>query len=72
MTKGLTEPEVNKFQEDGFLFPYEVYTPEEARNLWKKFNSLEKELGEEPQNRFRIKVKFNDNDLFLENPFNKN
>ena len=56
MTKGLTEPEVNKFQEDGFFFPYEVYTPEEARNLWKKFNSLEKELGEEPQNRFRIKA----------------
>lgn len=56
MAKGLTELEVKNFQEDGFLFPYEVYTPEEAGNLWKKFNSLEKELGEEPQNRFRIKA----------------
>ena len=56
MTKALTDPQVQQFKDDGFLFPYDVYTPQEAAGLWQKFNALEEELGEEPQNRFRIKA----------------
>ncbi|MGB0574707.1 MAG: phytanoyl-CoA dioxygenase family protein [Alphaproteobacteria bacterium] len=56
MRKSLTDQQVQQFKDDGFLFPYEVYSPEEAGGLWQKFNALEKELGEEPQNRFRIKA----------------
>ena len=56
MAKALDEQQVQQFKDDGFLFPYSLYTLDEAAALWKKFNTLEEELGEEPQNRFRIKA----------------
>ena len=56
MPKALTESQVNQFRNDGFLFPYDVYTPEEAEALYDKYAALEDTLGEEPQNRFRIKA----------------
>jgi len=56
MAKALDEQQVQQFKDDGFLFPYSLYTQDEAAALWKKFNTLEEELGEEPQNRFRIKA----------------
>ncbi|MBK19705.1 MAG: hypothetical protein CMM52_12805 [Rhodospirillaceae bacterium] len=56
MPKALSEQQVQQFHDDGFLFPYDVYTEEEAAGLWQKFNALEEQLGEEPQNRFRIKA----------------
>ena len=56
MSNTLTDAEVTSFRKDGFLFPYEVYTPDEAAALYGKFADLEKTLGEEPQNRFRIKA----------------
>lgn len=56
MPKTLTDAQVTRFQEDGFLFPYEVYTPAEAAALYEKYAALEETLGEEPQNRFRIKA----------------
>ena len=51
MPKALTESQVNQFRNDGFLFPYDVYTPEEAEALYDKYAALEDTLGEEPQNR---------------------
>ena len=33
MPKALTESQVNQFRNDGFLFPYDVYTPEEADRI---------------------------------------
>ena len=30
MSKTLTDAQVSRFREDGFLFPHEVYSPEEA------------------------------------------
>ena len=56
MPKALTNDQVTRFKEDGFLFPYEVYTPDEAAALYGKYAELEETLGEEPQNRFRIKA----------------
>ena len=56
MTKALSKQQIQQFKDDGFLFPYDVYTPREADGLWNKFNTLEEELGEEPQNQFRIKA----------------
>lgn len=56
MPKTLTDAHVTSFRENGFLFPYTVYSPEEAAGLYGKFAELEKTLGEEPQNLFRIKA----------------
>lgn len=56
MPKALTNEQVTRFNEDGFLFPYEVYTPDEAAGLYGKYANLEETLGEELQNRFRIKA----------------
>lgn len=56
MPKALTQDQITQFQEDGFLFPYDVYTPDEAAALYAKYAKLEETLGEEPQNRFRIKA----------------
>ena len=56
MPKALSESQITQFREDGFLFPYQVYTPGEAASLYDKYSDLEQSLGEEPQNRFRIKA----------------
>jgi len=56
MPRILADSQVARFHEDGFLFPYDVYTPDEAGALYGKYAELEKTLGEEPQNRFRIKA----------------
>ena len=56
MAKALTNGQVKQFEEDGFLFPYDVYTPEEAAVLYEYYAKLEETLGEEPQKRFRIKA----------------
>ena len=56
MEKPLTNDQVKRFEEDGFLFPYDVYTPKEAAVLYENYAKLEETLGEEPQKRFRIKA----------------
>jgi len=56
MPKVLTNEQIRRYGDDGFLFPYDVYTPEEASALYEKYAALERRLGEEPQKRFRIKA----------------
>ena len=56
MALALTDDQIKQFEEDGFLFPYDVYTPEDAAVLYAKYAKLEETLGEEPQKRFRIKA----------------
>lgn len=56
MAQVLTESEIRRFEEDGFLFPFEVYAPEEAGVLATKFAAIEDKLGYEPQKKFRIKA----------------
>ena len=56
MGKSLSDEQVAQFNRDGFLFPLDVYTPDEAAGLYDKFAAMEKKLGHEPQERFRIKA----------------
>ena len=56
MGKSLTDEQVAQFERDGFLFPVDVYTPKEAAGLYGKFAAMEKKLGHEPQERFRVKA----------------
>lgn len=56
MGKSLTDQQIAQFDRDGFLFPLDVYTPDEAAGLYDKFAAMEKKLGHEPQQRFRIKA----------------
>jgi non-heme Fe2+,alpha-ketoglutarate-dependent halogenase len=56
MGKSLNDEQVAQFKRDGFLFPIDVYKPEEAAGHYDKFAAMEKKLGHEPQERFRIKA----------------
>ncbi len=56
MPKVLTDEQVRRYNEDGFLFPFDVYTPDEAAGLAAKFAAVEAKLGYEPQKKFRIKA----------------
>jgi len=54
--KALTEAEIKAYHRDGFLTPFTVYEPDEAAGLATKFHELEDAIGDEPQERFRIKA----------------
>ena len=56
MTKALTDDQVAGYRRDGFLFPFEVYAPDEAAHLHERYQALEAECGHEPQDRYRIKA----------------
>ena len=56
MPKVLTKNQVSQFNQNGFLFPIEAYTPEEAEILHANFAAMEKYLGHEPQKKFRVKA----------------
>ncbi len=56
MPKVLTKNQVSQFNQNGFLFPIEAYTPEEAEILHDNFAAMEKHLGHEPQKKFRVKA----------------
>lgn len=56
MPKILREEEITTYWDDGFLFPFDVYAPDEAAALQEKFEALENAIGDEPQERYRIKA----------------
>jgi len=56
MPKVLTEDQIARFDADGFLFPFDVCSEAEAAALYRKFEQMEETLGEEPQQRFRVKA----------------
>ena len=56
MPKLLTEAQVRRFHEDGFLCPVDICSPEEAAAMHRKIEDIEATLGEEPQARFRVKA----------------
>ena len=56
MPKVLTEEQIARYHNEGFLSPYTVCTPEEAAAMHDKFVAMEETLGEEPQERFRVKA----------------
>ena len=56
MPKLLTEPQIAWFRDDGFLFPVNIFSAEEAAAMHGKIQAMEKAFGEEPQERFRVKA----------------
>ena len=58
MPKALSAAQITRYREDGFVFPYDVYTPAEAAALYAKYSDLENSLGEEPQNRIKPQLPF--------------
>lgn len=56
MGKVLTDEQVAQFERDGFYHPVDVYSPQEAAWFYDKFAAMEKHLGHEPQERFRVKA----------------
>ena len=57
MPKLLTEPQIARFRDDGFLFPVNICSAEEAAAMHGKIQAMEEALGEEPQERFRVKAR---------------
>ena len=56
MPKVLTEAQIARYAEDGFLFPVDVCSAADAAALHARFEDLERALGEEPQIRYRVKA----------------
>lgn len=56
MPKILSGDQVAAYGENGFLFPFDVYGPDAAAQLRDKFEALENAIGDEPQDRYRIKA----------------
>jgi len=56
MPKLLTEPQIARFRDDGFLFPVNICSAEEAAAMHGKIQEMEETLGEEPQEGFSVKA----------------
>lgn len=56
MPKALSQQQVETYRDDGFLFPFDLYGRDEAAALAGKFEALEAAIGDEPQERYRIKA----------------
>jgi hypothetical protein len=56
MPRALTQDQIDGFHRDGFLFPFDLYTPDEAAALQRRFHETETAAGDELQKRFRVKA----------------
>lgn len=56
MAKALTTAQIDSYHANGFLFPVEAYTPEQAQGLSDRIERMEAEIGHELQARYRIKA----------------
>lgn len=56
MGRVLTDEEIKRFEADGFLFPFDVFSEAETAKIAERFDGMERELGEEMQGRFRNKA----------------
>ena len=56
MPKILSEKQKADWHSDGCIFPVRAVDTEEAQQNLTKYLALEKQIGEEPQNRFKIKA----------------
>ena len=56
MGKALTDEQIRAWENDGCIFPIRAVDPAEAEANYRRFLALEEEIGEEPQNRFKIKA----------------
>ena len=56
MAKLLSADQINAWHSDGCIFPIHAVSPEEAEANYDRYCALEKKIGEEPQNRYKIKA----------------
>ena len=56
MGKALTQAQVDFYRQQGFLFPVEAFSSEEAQGIFQKYLETESIAGEELQKRFRVKA----------------
>ncbi len=56
MAGALSDAEVRKFEEEGYLFPYRALSAEDAAACAGKLADYERILGEDPQRYFKIKA----------------
>lgn len=56
MGKKLSDEQIRAWEEDGCIFPIRAVAPDEAEANYRRFLALEEKIGEEPQNRFKIKA----------------
>ena len=56
MPKILTEEQIAAWHSDGCIFPISAVDPDQAQTNFDRYTALEKKIGEEPQNRFKIKA----------------
>ena len=56
MTKVLSQAQVEAYDRDGFVFPVRIMDRTGAADLLARFEGLERRLGAEPQQRFKIKA----------------
>ena len=56
MPKILNQDQISAYRECGFLFPFDLYEPDQAAKLQMRFEALEKAIGDEPQERYRVKA----------------
>ena len=56
MPKALTPAQIQAYERDGFLFPINIYSHDEAAELSRKVEEMEERIGGELQAKFRIKA----------------
>lgn len=56
MPKHLTDEQIQAYRRDGCVFPFTLFTREEAAKIRQRFEQLEALIGTEVQQRFRIKA----------------
>lgn len=56
MAKVLTKQQIKSYDQNGYLFPFNLYSKNQATKFHHKFNQIEDMLGYEPQEIFRIKA----------------
>ena len=56
MGKTLTKEQTDFYNQQGFLFPVEVFSPQEIQVIFQKYLETESAAGEELQKRFRVKA----------------
>jgi hypothetical protein len=56
MPKVLSPAMIEYYRDNGFLFPYDVLSPQEAAVLGSRVEEMEKRIGAELQSKFRVKA----------------
>lgn len=56
MGKALSDDQIEYWEENGCVFPIRAFSAAEAEANFDRYLALEREIGEEPQNRFKIKA----------------